>query len=58
MPSESPTGRGATQGSNSYRPDDVAREERERPHPPGCTCWNSDFWMDINACPVHGIGCA
>lgn len=27
---ESPTGRGYTQGSNSYRADDVARAERER----------------------------
>jgi len=28
--SDSPTGRGYTQGSDSYRADDVAREERER----------------------------
>ncbi len=27
---ESATGRGFTHGSDSYRPDDVAREERER----------------------------
>ncbi len=31
---ESATGRGFTQGADSYRPDDVAREEREREKPP------------------------
>lgn len=60
---ESPTGRGYSQGSDSCRPDDVAREERERlrtnsRRPAGCTCWNSDFGMDVDRCPVHGKGCA
>ncbi len=26
--------------------------------PPGCTCWDSDFGMDVDRCPVHGKGCA
>jgi hypothetical protein len=63
--SESPTGRGYTQGSDSYRADDVAREERERRQLAMgrarrelvCTCRNSPFGMDVDRCPLHGIGC-
>jgi hypothetical protein len=64
---ESPTGRGYTQGSDSYRADDVVQEEVERRKTaleraravvvPCPYCGSSDFWMDIDRCPVHGIGC-
>jgi len=64
--SESPTGRGYVQGSDSYRADDVAREERERRQMAMgrarskriCTCSGSSFGMDVDRCPVHGEGCA
>jgi hypothetical protein len=59
---DSATGRGFTQGSDSYRADDVARMEREQMRADaikaGCTCWNSSFGMDVDRCPVHGQGCA
>jgi hypothetical protein len=60
---ESPTGRGYTQGSDSYRADDVAQMEQEERRmgqlrrPLGCTCWDSDFGMDVDRCPIHGVGC-
>jgi hypothetical protein len=70
---ESPTGRGYTQGSDSYRADDVAWEEVEMAalqerrrraailnhgyQRPPCTCRDSESGMDVDRCPVHGIGC-
>jgi hypothetical protein len=58
--SDSPTGRGYPQGSDSYIAYDVARSSRERlllvaklP----CTCKGSPFGMDVDRCPVHGKGC-
>jgi len=58
--SDSQTGRGYTQGSDSYRADDVARmlreDERRAVLKQGCTCSGSPFGMDIDRCPVHGEG--
>lgn len=59
---ESPTGRGYPQGSGSYLQTDADRERREMALARArreilCTCRGSDFWMDIDRCPVHGKGC-
>jgi hypothetical protein len=65
--SESPTGRGYVQGSDSYQSSyDVDRMERERRQMAMgrarskrvCTCSGSSFGMDVDRCPVHGEGCA
>jgi hypothetical protein len=57
---ESPTGRGYTQGSDSYNRYDMDKIDREHERAAavksGCTCWDSVFGMDIDRCPVHGIG--
>jgi len=64
MSGESPTGRGYTQGSDSYSAYDVERDIRERRERaaqkvrPKCTCRSSLYSLDIDLCPVHGIGCA
>ena len=59
--SDSPTGRGYTQGSDSYSAYDVEREVRElrelaaRKEQPKCTCHASLHSLDIDLCPVHGV---
>ena len=59
---ESPTGRGYTQGSDSYNRADMERMAREEARrdalKAGCICWDSPFGMDVDRCPVHGEGCA
>jgi hypothetical protein len=35
----------------------VPVKPEEKPQPV-CTCADSPFGMDIDRCPVHGIGCA
>jgi len=63
MSGESPTGRGYTQGSDSYSAYDVEWDIRERRRmaaektKPVCTCSGSPFGMDVDRCPIHGIGC-
>jgi len=66
MSGESPTGRGFTQGSDSYSAYDVAWDIRERLRmardriaagEPCPYCGQSPAGMDVDRCPIHGIGC-
>lgn len=66
----SPTGNGYVQGSSSFREDDARRNEIEENRRaaalararsvvvPCPYCGRSSFGMDVDLCPVHGIGCA
>jgi hypothetical protein len=68
---ESATGRGYSEGSRSLTQREAEENERhetrrreEKLHRarlaarPACTCSNSSFGMDVDLCPVHGVGCA
>ena len=67
---ESPTGRGYTQGIVAIvsLAGDAAQVNAEFERAAAvkraadiaklCTCKGSSFGMDVDRCPVHGVGCA